>query len=141
MIKDLVVALAAGSERDVATDYAISVAAAFDAHVTGVAFAYEPAVVGTAIDGIAVDVIEASREESRNAAQAAAARFDKAAKQAGVTFDSRIVDATLVGASDLFGRIARRFDLSVVAQGKPDQAWANDLTIEGALFHSGRPVI
>jgi len=36
MISDLVVAVAVGGERDVATDHALSVAAAFDAHVSGV---------------------------------------------------------------------------------------------------------
>ena len=37
MIRDLVVAVAVGGERDVATDHALSVAAALDAHVSGVA--------------------------------------------------------------------------------------------------------
>jgi hypothetical protein len=36
MIRDLVVAVAVGGERDVATDHALSVAAAFDAQVSGV---------------------------------------------------------------------------------------------------------
>jgi nucleotide-binding universal stress UspA family protein len=46
-----------------------------------------------------------------------------------------------VGAADLFGRIARRFDLSVVGQAEPHRGGAQDLLIEGALFQSGRPVI
>src|SRR5436853_338218 len=44
MIKDLVVNLGLGKPRDVAADYAISIAAAFGAHACGVAFAYEPVV-------------------------------------------------------------------------------------------------
>src|SRR5262249_12091336 len=54
---------------------------------------------------------------------------------------TRIVDATLVGAADLFGRIARRFDLSVVAQNEPHRGSGQDLLIESALFQSGRPMI
>jgi len=40
-----------------------------------------------------------------------------------------------------FGRIARRFDLSVVGQTKPDGMITDDLLIEAALFESGRPTI
>jgi len=36
MIRDLVVAVAVAGERDVATEHTLSVAAAFDAHVSGV---------------------------------------------------------------------------------------------------------
>ncbi|MFL6935922.1 MAG: universal stress protein [Xanthobacteraceae bacterium] len=140
MIKDVVVPLSVAGTRDVAADFALSVAAAFDAHVTGVAFAYEPVMPGTAMGGIPASLIESSRAESRNAAKAATARFEKA-QTAGVSVETRIVDATLVGAADLFGRIARRFDISVVAQAEPNRAGAQDLMIEAALFQSGRPVI
>src|SRR5215468_2876894 len=108
MIKDLVVAVAVGGERDVATDYALSVAAAFDAHVSGIAFAYEPTIPGTVLDGVVVDLVDASLRQSRNVAKAAAARFDKAGQNAGVSIDSRVIDANLAAAGDLFGRIARR---------------------------------
>src|SRR5215216_3016926 len=141
MIKDVVVALSVGGTRDAAADYAISVAAAFEAHVTGVAFAYEPVIPGTVLGGFPYDFIEASRAESRKAAGAAVARFDRAANNAGVSAESRISETTLVGAAELFGRMARRFDLAVVAQGEPDKVVGQDLVIEAALFQSGRPVI
>jgi nucleotide-binding universal stress UspA family protein len=140
MIKDIVVALSMAATRDAAADYALSVAGAFDAHMTGVAFAYEPVIPGTAMGGIPAGLIESSRAESRKAAKAATERFEKA-QTAGVSLETRIVDATLMGAADLFGRIARRFDLAVVAQAEPDQGGAQDLMIEAALFQSGRPVI
>jgi nucleotide-binding universal stress UspA family protein len=140
MIKDIVVPMSVAGTRDVAADYALSVASAFEAHVTAVAFAYEPVIPGTVMGGIPASLIESSRAESRNAAKAAAERFEKA-QGAGVSVETRIVDATLVGAADLFGRIARRFDISVVAQAEPDRAGAQDLIIEAALFQSGRPVI
>src|SRR5512133_1722336 len=133
MIKDLVVALSVGDSRDVAADYAMSVAAASDAHVTGVAFAYEPVMPGTLMGGIPASLIDTGRAESRKAANAAAERFERATS-AGVSVDTRIVDATVVGAADLFGRIARRFDISVVAQIEPDRGGGQDLIIEAALF-------
>jgi nucleotide-binding universal stress UspA family protein len=141
MIKDTVVNLSVGNSRDVAADYAVSVADAFGAHVAGMAFAYEPVIPGTVMGGVPAELIEASLAESRKAAGDAIARFDQAAGRAGVSFESRVLDATLVGAADLFGRIARRFDLSVVAQAEPDKATGEDLIIEAALFQSGRPVI
>jgi nucleotide-binding universal stress UspA family protein len=141
MIKDTVVNLSVGKSRDVAADYAVSVADAFGAHVAGTAFAYEPVIPGTVMGGVPAELIEASLAESRKAAGDAIARFDQAAGRAGVSFESRVLDATLVGAADLFGRIARRFDLSVVAQAEPDKAAGEDLIIEAALFQSGRPVI
>jgi nucleotide-binding universal stress UspA family protein len=141
MIKDIVANLSVGESRDVAADYAISVAETFGAHLAGVAFAYEPVIPGTIMGGMPADVIDASRAESERAAKTAATRFDQGAGRAGVSFESRVFDATLVGASDLFGRIARRFDVSVVGQAEPDKLAGEDLIIEAALFQSGRPVM
>jgi hypothetical protein len=80
MIKDIVVNLSLG-ERDPAGDYAVSAAEAFDAHVLGVAFAYEPVIPGTVMGGIPPDFIEAQRAESEKKARAAAARFEANAKR------------------------------------------------------------
>ena len=41
MIKDVVVNLAMDHSRDVAADYAITLARAFDAHLSGIGFAYD----------------------------------------------------------------------------------------------------
>ena len=141
MIKDVVVALAVGRPRDVVADYAVSLAAACDAHVTGIAFAYEPVIPGTVMTGYPYDFLEANRAENRTAADAAAARLSEAARRAGVASESRTVEATVVGAADLFGRMARRFDLSVVGQGEGESRSGQERFIEAALFQSGRPVI
>jgi nucleotide-binding universal stress UspA family protein len=141
MIKDLVVSLTGDTDQDFAADYAISIAALFTAHVGGVAFTYEPVIPGTLLGGIPTDLIEAQREENAKVARAALARFDAAAAKAGVSADSRTLDASIEGAADLFGRIARRSDLSVVGQARPTEGAAEELLIEGALFESGRPVV
>ncbi len=52
-----------------------------------------------------------------------------------------MLDASIAGAADLFGRIARRFDIAVVGQAQRELGVSEDLLIEGALFGSGRPVI
>jgi nucleotide-binding universal stress UspA family protein len=141
MIKDLVVNLAIGSPRDVAVDYAASIAEAFDAHLCGIAFSCEPVVPPSIMGGIPADVIDAQWEASAQAADAAIARFEAAAKREGIVAEHRKLEASLGGAGDLFGRLARRFDLSVVGQAEPKHGPAQDLVIEGALFGSGRPVI
>ena len=141
MIKDLVVNLGGGGSPDVTAGFAISMAKAYDAHIVGVAFVFEPVIPGSLLGGIPTDLIEVQREENAKAAEAAVASFQAAAGAAGVSAETRLLDASIAGAADLFGRIARRFDISVVGQAQRDQGVSEELLIEGALFGSGRPVI
>ena len=141
MVKDLVVNLTGGHPQDFAADYAISLATAFSAHVAGVGFIYEPVIPGTVLGGVPTDLIEVQREQNSKAAKAAISRFDTAAKAAGVSAETRMLDASIAGAADLFGRIARRFDIAVVGQAQREQGASEELLIEGALFGSGRPVV
>ena len=141
MIKDLVVNLSGSGTSDATADYAISMAKTYGAHVVGVAFVYEPVIPGSLLGGIPTDLIEVQREENAKAAKSAVANFETAAKSAGVSAETRLLDASIAGASDLFGRIARRFDIAVVGQAPREQGVSEELLIEGALFGSGRPVI
>ena len=140
MIKDIVVNLSVAGSRQ-ATDFAVSIASAFDVHLAGVAFQYEPVIPATDMGGIPVELIEIQRADSEKKAGDAKAAFDEAARRAGLSFESGIIEASVAGASDVFGRIARRFDLSVVGQAEPDKSTFDELIIEGALFGSGRPVL
>jgi len=140
MIKDIVVNLGLGA-HDHAGDYAISVADAFEAHVLGVAFAYEPIIPGTVMGGIPPEFIEAQRVESDKRAKAAVSRFEQAAKRAGISFETRIISASISGAADQLGRLGRRFDLVVVGQPEREKAVPDEVVDEGVLFDSGRPVI
>jgi nucleotide-binding universal stress UspA family protein len=141
MIKDIVVNLTGGAPQEFAADYAISLAKLFDAHIAGIGFIYEPVIPGSVLGGIPTDLIEAQREENTKAAKAATDRFAAAASQAGLAAEVRILDASVAGAADLFGRIARRFDVAVVGQARPKEGASEELLIEGALFESGRPVV
>jgi len=140
MIKDLVVNLGLGAQ-DHAGDYAISVAAAFEAHVVGVAFSYEPIIPGTVMGGIPPEFIESQRAESDQRAQTATSRFEASAKRAGVSYETRIISASISGAAERLGRLARRFDLAVVGQPEREKSAADEVVDEGVLFESGRPVI
>jgi len=140
MIKDIVVNLGLGT-RDPAGEYAISVAAAFEAHLLGIAISFEPIIPGTVMGGIPPEIIEGQRSESNKKAHAAISRFEKAATRAGVSSDSRILSTSISGAADQLGRIGRRFDLIVVGQPDRKASAPDEIVDEGVLFGSGRPVI
>jgi nucleotide-binding universal stress UspA family protein len=141
MIKDIALALEVSSSRDAARDYAISVATAFNAHVAAIGFAYEP-MLPPIDSGSAVpfEMIDAMRDENKQATTAAIARFEEAARLSAVSAESRLIEASMSGATKVFGSIARSFDLSVVGQADPNSL-RDDLMVEGALFDSGRPVL
>jgi len=119
MIKDILVNVSVAPIRDVAAPFAVSVATAFDAHLTGVAFVYEPVPPAVDMTTMPGELIDTMRSEHEKAAEAARAMFDRLTERAGASATSRKVDATLVGAAELFGRMARRFDLAVVGQASP----------------------
>jgi nucleotide-binding universal stress UspA family protein len=141
MIKDVLVNLSMNSPKDPALDYAISLAESFDAHIAGVAFVYEPVIPASIMGGVGTEFIDAQRAEAEKAAAAAVARFEDAARRSGLSSETRMLTGTLAGATEMFGKLARRFDISVIAQPEPDRAAPEELVTEGALFESGRPVI
>jgi nucleotide-binding universal stress UspA family protein len=140
MIKDLVVNLGLG-EHDPAGQYAVSMGEMFEAHVLGVAFAYEPVVPGSVMGAIPPEFIETQRAETEKYARAAADRFEQAAKRAGISAETRVLNASISGAADRFAGIARRFDIAVVGQPERDKSMPEEIVDEGVLFGSGRPVI
>ncbi|MFN3657612.1 MAG: universal stress protein [Pseudolabrys sp.] len=140
MIKDIVVNLGLG-EHDPAGNYAVSVAEAFEAHVLGLAFAYEPVIPGTVMGGIPPEFIESQRAESEEKARAAVLRFEQNAKRAGISYETRTLTASISGAAEQLGRMARRFDLAVIGQAEREQGMPEEVIGEGVLFESGRPVI
>jgi nucleotide-binding universal stress UspA family protein len=140
MIKDIVVNLGLG-EHDPAGDFAISVAEVFQAHVLGVAFVYDPIVPGVVMGGISPQFIESQRTDNEKAARDAVARFEQAAERIGVSYESLSVSASISGAADRLGRLARRFDLAIVGQPERPKSAPDEVVDERVLFESGRPVI
>lgn len=141
MIKDFLVNLSVSGSRDVAGPYAISIAETFDAHAAAVAFSYDPVIPASVMGGIPASLIDQQRAENDKAASDAIAKFDAAAKREGISFESRVMNGSVPGAADTFGTMARRFDLSVVAQAEPRKFGPDEVIVEGALFGSGRPVV
>jgi nucleotide-binding universal stress UspA family protein len=113
----------------------------FGAHAAAVAFSYEPVIPATIMGGIPASLIEQQRADNEKAARDAVSKFEAAAKREAISFESRILSASIPGAADMFGAMARRFDLAVVAQSQADRLAPEEVIVEGALFGSGRPVV
>ena len=142
MIKDILVHLPVGKSPDPAIAFAVSVATEFSAHLTGIAFRYEP-IIPVMVDmyGIPAGIIESQRVEMARGAKAAVAGLDDAARRAAISGEARIVDTPADGAPGMLAAIARRFDLAVIGQPQPGEPALGKLLIEATLFESGRPML
>jgi len=141
MIKDIVGNLSVNADGGPVGDYAVSVASAFEAHLTGVAFVYDPIVPVSGTGYIPAEVIESQQADNETAAKAAIDRFAAATARAGLSAEPLSLTASLAGAGDQFGRIARRFDLAIVGQAAPETSTIDEIIAEATLFESGRPMI
>jgi hypothetical protein len=142
MIKDIVVNLPV-TGSDVVTPFAASVAGYFGAHLTGVAFVYEP-VMPMAEIGVAVPqrLIDEQLAEARERARAAADRFRLEVRGEDVATSIRQIEASPDSAPGKFAELARAFDLAIVGQVNRDKDEGfDDLIAEAALFESGRPAL
>jgi nucleotide-binding universal stress UspA family protein len=140
MIKDIVVNLNVGATASPASDFAISVAAAFNAHLTGITFLHNPVVPVSSVGHVPAEVVVA-QQDYQAAIRAVRERFAAASARAGVTANPLTLSASLVGVGEQFGQIARRFDLAVVGQAEPETDAVDRIIVEAVLFDSGRPVI
>jgi len=140
MINDIIVNLSVGAKANSASDYAISLAAALNAHLTGIIFLYGPT-IPVSRAGYVPPELEVLERHNEAAVKAAQESFTAASTRAGVKAESLTVSASLVSAGDQFGQIARRFDLAVVGQVEPETKMVEENIIEAALFDSGGPVI
>jgi nucleotide-binding universal stress UspA family protein len=141
MIKDIIVNLSVTKTDSTVGNYAVSVAAALQAHLTGIAFIYDPVVPISGTGYIPADVIESQRADNETAAEAAIKDFTTATDRAGISAEPLMLNASLTGAADQFARMARRFDLAIVGQAQPEMSTMEQIIGETTLFESGRPMI
>jgi len=141
MIKDIILNLEHDKSRDSVRDYAISLAGAFNAHLTGMAFADGTnnlvSLMAELSSARIADLLATEQEVARNAIE----RYDAAVKGRLSSVEHRLVMQSFVGAPAAFSAMARRYDLSVIMQSGNEKWFNNDKIIEATLFDSGRPVI
>jgi len=141
VIKDVIVNLSVATNGSVVGSFAASVAAALQAHLTGVAFIYDPIVPISDGGYIPPEVIETQRADNQTAAESAIKGFTAASNRVGITVEALTLSTSLDGAGDRFARMARRFDLAIVGQGLPEMSSMDHIIGEITLFESGRPMI
>src|SRR4051812_19178838 len=106
-IKDILVLLDANS--DAAGSYAVSLASAFQAHLTAVALVVNPT-AGMAFPNVPMDFLISALENARNAARRIPETLAAKAQASGVTFETDIVETTVAGTDQAIGSIARHVD-------------------------------
>jgi len=141
MVKDIVVNLSVRDDGSSVGDYAVALADMLDAHVTGIAFVFDPIVPVSGAGYIPAEVIETQQSDNEAAAKTAIDRFVQTASRAGVAAEPLTLSASLAGAGEQLARIARRFDLAVVGQAEPESSAVEEVIAEATLFGSGRPMI
>ena len=140
-IKDLLFHLAPDEAHPAGSEFAISLAVAHGAHLTAasVAIDYPPQFAngGTFAGGLELSVMESFVELTEQNRKAAREAYERLAKSfpAGVAAEFVTIETFPHLVGDEFGRLARRFDVAIVAQGAD---FAQGI-VTGALFGSGRP--
>ena len=94
MIKDILVNLNVGAEANWASDYAISVAAALNAHLTGIVFLYGP-IMPVSRAGYVPPELEVIERRNEAAVEAARESFTAASIRAGVKAEPLTLSAKL----------------------------------------------
>lgn len=141
MIRDILVNLTQGSEKDVAAQFAASLASEFGAHLTGLSVSYEIDVPPFYMGALPTDFIDAQVLENKASAEKAVVTFETIAKAAGVPFDTTTLTASLGIAANQLADMARLYDLTVLAQPNPDLPGPEEVLAETALMESGRSIL
>jgi nucleotide-binding universal stress UspA family protein len=141
MIKDIVVNLSLGDNGGVVANYAVSVAEAFNAHLAGVAFVFDPIVPVSGTGYVPPEVIDTQVADNQASSKSAIDRFNAAASRAGISSEPISSNASAAGSGEKFARITRRFDLAIVGQSDPEANSIEEIIAENTLFESGRPMI
>jgi nucleotide-binding universal stress UspA family protein len=142
MIKDIVVNLPLTSKPNATTSFATSLAGFFNAHLSGIAFIYEPIIPVVEIGAaVSAKYIEEQEAEAKKLAQAAIDNFNFEIRREAISSATHSIETSDAGAPGRFAEIARGFDLAIVSQSKPDALKMNDLIAEATFFESGRPTL
>ncbi len=141
-INDMHVIADLGGDRR-PTGVAVELARQLDAHLTGLALAFEPIVpIYTMTTPLPTDLIVAAHDQAVGDAKEAAAAFEKAASAAGIRYAGRTTES--VGGEGLDGvtRSLALSDLVVIGQQNPDAPEPmRELLIESVLFQAGAPTL
>ncbi|MGA7808058.1 universal stress protein [Bradyrhizobium sp.] len=143
MIKDVLVHIPTERQMRPVVDGAVSLAAAYGAHLDAVAIGYISESTAYVMDGGAavVSVIEMERERAKKRAEAALALFETEARNAGIAYACRADSAFPGEAAASLGTAARVYDLAVVLQPDADEKTFDNSIAQEIMLQSGGPVL
>ena len=121
---------------------AVALAAAHEAHLTGLYVRIDPGLPGFVAAEIPRDIVTAEQERVRAAARDAGEAFQAACEAGGVTGESRTETGLAREVDGIIALHARYADLAIVGQAPPDEDPAGGPgMIEHLVLSSGRPVL
>jgi len=140
--KDLLVHLDSCSGCNDRIEAAVALAKRNEARLKGVALALKSSISTYLGIDIPSSLTEAQQELVRKAAEDSVARFEAAAKQAGIEYESEILTCGAAKAPTMLSFMARHHDVTFLGQPNPDESGGSfqNILLEGVLFASGRPV-
>jgi nucleotide-binding universal stress UspA family protein len=142
MLNDILVHLPVDRPAGSVIDSAISIAKLFDAHLDGIACAYQPINPSIVVGASAAYFAEATQYNTE--IEQAAHRLDQfeiAVRQTGLSHGGRTLADSPALANETLSEIGRLYDLNIVAQPNPSQPSHYDGLPEALLFNSGRPLL
>lgn len=140
MMKDILVVLDANS-RDNFVSYAVSAGRLFGAHVTATGLSLDFVPPPSFVGEYPYQFAQAAAEETQKAVHAIYDRFRGAAELTGLMSELHMIEGLPGRARQEFGRLTRTFDMIIIEQPSRDGESGDELLVEAALFHSGRPVM
>lgn len=140
MLNDIAVLLPVDRPAGPLIDCAAAVAGLFEAHLDGIACAYQALNPMVAFEASAV-VMAAQYESGVEQASAVLDQFELVTRRLNIPHDARSTFNVSYAATRTVTELSRLYDLNIVAQ--PDSAHPSqtDFLSEAVLFGSGRPML
>jgi len=141
-LKDLLVLIDPSEASLRRFDFALALADSHDAHLTALLLVPEPYIPAAVGVNIPANVLEQQRAQAVEEARALIERYDSRAGRFGRPVEFRHEIAPVDRLPPILTRHARHADLAIVGQPDPEaEAVDQDLLVEAAFMHSGRPAI
>ena len=140
MFKDIAVLLPVDRPAGALIDYAASVAGFFEAHLDGIACAYQGLNPMIAPEAAAV-VMTAQYQEGVGQAAIVLDQFEIATRRLGIPHDAKSTFNVSYAATRIVTEMARLHDLNILAQPDRSSPSQTDFLSEAVLFGSGRPML
>ncbi|MGY4567165.1 universal stress protein [Bradyrhizobium sp. USDA 3256] len=126
-----------------AVDGSVSLALGTNAHLEAIAIGYETASIPLVAEGgLAVaSLYEAEHDQAVERAEAALRIFDIEARNAGISYATRVAGALPIDAREIICASARLHDLTVATQPQSNHGSYDNIIPQELLFHAGGPVL